>query len=158
MTTPRVQEYIEYRSMDRKRLAELNEKGKGEHEIAEILEVSPVNVSRALKAKNGKDRAKTGASKATVNRELSAMEARKYILIPLQTGRLAIDPIVVRYGGERYATKPIIIIVESNRPSCLSRFEADSVRDLFFFMISTWIFCYGFIWDYTKIFRYFILP
>jgi len=74
ITTPRIREYIEYRSMDREALERLKEEGKTESELAEILEVSPANISRALTVKNEKIRAKHGASRATINRELSGLK------------------------------------------------------------------------------------
>jgi integrase len=74
ITTPLIQAYIEYRSLDLVRLKKLIEEGHGEVEISDILHASPENVSRACRSKDKISRAKHGASKASINRELSAMK------------------------------------------------------------------------------------
>jgi integrase len=74
ITTLLVQAYIEYRSIDLGRLKNLVEEGHGEVEISDILQVSPENVSRARRSKDDISRAKHGASKASINRELSALK------------------------------------------------------------------------------------
>jgi integrase len=55
-------------------LGKLIEEGHGDMEIAEILKVSTENVSRASGSKDDITRAKDGASKASINRELSALK------------------------------------------------------------------------------------
>jgi integrase len=74
ITTRLIQAYIEYRSIDLVRLNKLVEEGHGEVEIANILQVSPENVNRARRSKDDISRAKHGASKASINRELSALK------------------------------------------------------------------------------------
>ena len=70
----------------------------------------------------------TASSVTVINRELSAMETRKYVLIPLQTGRVTIDPIVVRYGGEKYSTEPITIIVKQDKSQAPAGPKAGRLR------------------------------
>jgi hypothetical protein len=74
ITTLLIQAYIEYRSIDLVRLRNLIKEGHGDIEISEILQVSPDNVSRARRSKDDISRAKHGASKASINRELSALK------------------------------------------------------------------------------------
>ena len=72
ITTPMIHAYMEYRSMDKEKVKALSKEGLNSSEIAKIVNASPLNVSRALKAKDEISRARNGATKATVNRELSA--------------------------------------------------------------------------------------
>ena len=74
ITTPEIHAYIEYRSIDRVRLSELLKERKSQSEIAEIMKISPSNVWRAINVVNESSRAKNGASKATINRELAALK------------------------------------------------------------------------------------
>jgi integrase len=74
ITTPGILAYIEYRGINKEVLEELANQARTPSEIAEILEVSPVNVITALRNQDELDRAKKGASKATINRELSALK------------------------------------------------------------------------------------
>jgi integrase len=74
ITTRLIQAYIEYRSIDLVKLKKLVEYGHGEVEIANILQVSPENVNRARRSQDEISRAKHGASKASINRELSALK------------------------------------------------------------------------------------
>jgi len=74
ISTPLIQVYIEYRSMDLVKLGNLIKEGHGDMEVSEILQVSPNNVSRARRSRDDTSRAKHGASKASINRELSALK------------------------------------------------------------------------------------
>jgi len=60
--------------MDRERVKEFNKEGLNSSEIAKIVEASPANVRRALRVKDEISRARNGATKATVNRELAALK------------------------------------------------------------------------------------
>ena len=74
ITTSTLYEYIEYRSIDKERVRALEKEGRSRSEIAEILNVSPVNIIRILTVEDDHSRAKNGASKATINRELAALK------------------------------------------------------------------------------------
>jgi integrase len=74
VTTPEILAYIEYRGVDREKVEDLLKQEMSTQEIAEILKVSPANVSRALRTPDELCRAKNGASKATINRELSTLK------------------------------------------------------------------------------------